>query len=235
MTIQYNGGNYSGWQVQPGCKTIQEEIEKAIEIATKCKVRVIGSGRTDAGVNAYCQVAHFDIEKSLDEQKVVYSLNGILDKDIRILSIEKSDLHARFSAKKKTYLYKMYKSNIVLPLKFKSLRIDPCVNIEIMKECAGVLVGEHDFKNFCASHSAVETTVRRIYSCKIKTKGDDIEFYVTGNGFLYKMVRNIIGLLLEAGKGKITKTQFEEFAFGDGKMKWTAPSENLYLYNVKYK
>ncbi len=234
MTIEYNGEKYSGWQIQPNKKTIQGEIEHAIEVATKTKTNVIASGRTDAGVNALGQVAHFDIDKKIDTQKLAYSLNGILDNDIKILNIEESDIHARFSAKRKTYLYKMYLSNIDRPLKFKSLRIDENIDIDKMKNCAKLLVGKHDFKNFCASNSGAETTTRRIYSCKFKKTGCDLEFFVTGNGFLYKMVRNIVGLLLQVGQGKINEKEFEEYAFGDKKMKWTAPSQNLYLLDVKY-
>lgn len=234
MTIEYNGEKYSGWQIQPNKRTIQGEIEHAIEIATKVKTNVIASGRTDAGVNALGQVAHFDIDQKLNTKKLAYSLNGILDDNIKILSIEESDIHARFSAKKKTYLYKMYLSNIDHPLKFKSLRIDENINIEKMKKCAKMLIGNHDFKNFCASGGGAETTTRKIFSCKFKRGGNDLEFFVTGNGFLYKMVRNIVGLLLQVGQGKIDEKEFSEYAFGDKKMKWTAPSQNLYLYSVKY-
>ncbi len=236
LTIQYNGENYAGWQVQPNHTTIQGEIERAIEIATKSKVNLVGSGRTDAGVNAICQVAHFDIDQDIkNEEKFIYSLNGILPSDIKILSMRKTDVHARFSAKKKTYLYKMYKSRVDLPLKFKSLRVDENIDIEAMKNCAKMLIGNHDFKNFCASNSSVDSTTRRIYSCKFLCKGEDIEFFVAGNGFLYKMVRNIIGLLLEVGKGKIKQQEFLYYAFGEqNSRKFTAPAENLYLYSVKY-
>lgn len=236
LTIQYNGEKYAGWQVQPHHTTIQGEIERAIEIATKCKVNLIGSGRTDAGVNAVGQVAHFDIDQEIKNQnKFVYSLNGILDNDIKILSIQKSDIHARFSAKKKTYMYKMYKSNIDLPLKFKSLRVDENIDFDKMKRCAKLLIGKHDFKNFCASNSSVDSTIRHIYSCKFLCKDDDINFFITGNGFLYKMVRNIVGLLLEVGKGKLQEKDFCEYAFGSMcNQKFTAPAQNLYLYCVKY-
>lgn len=236
LTIQYNGEKFAGWQVQPGKTTIQGEIERAIEIATKCKVNLVGSGRTDAGVNALCQVAHFDIDKEIkDEEKFVYSLNGILDNDIKILSIKKTDVHARFSAKKKTYMYKMYKSKVDLPLKFKALRVDNNIDFEAMKSCAKLLVGTHDFKNFCASNSSVDNTVRQVYSCKFVSKNEDIDFFVTGNGFLYKMVRNIVGLLLEVGKGKIDKEKFLDYAFSmKNSKKFTVPAQNLYLYDVKY-
>lgn len=235
LTIQYNGENYAGWQVQPNQTTIQGEIEKAIELVARQKVNIVGSGRTDAKVNAIAQIAHFDMQGEIkNESKFVYSLNGVLPEDIKILSIEKTKLHARFSAKKKTYLYKMYMSNTLLPLKYKSLRVEENINIKKMKNCARLLVGEHDFKNFCASNSSVESTIRRIYSCKFIKKGEDIKFFITGNGFLYKMVRNIVGLLIQVGCGKMDKKTFLKRAFGESKNKFTAPSENLYLFSVKY-
>lgn len=238
LTITYDGENYAGWQKQLNTKTIQGEIENALKVLLKEDVKLVGSGRTDAGVSALGQVAHFDTEKQIDNiSKFTYSLNGILPNDIKILKMEETDIHARFSAKEKTYLYKLYKSNIELPLMHKSLRIDEDVNVNIMQECAKLLVGEHDFKNFCASGSEVESTVRKIYKIKFVENHFDnsIEFYITGNGFLYKMVRNIVGLLLEVGGGKISKEEFLEIAFGDKKnSKKTAPSFALHLYNVLY-
>lgn len=238
LTITYDGGNYAGWQKQVNEKTIQGELENALKILLKEDVNLVGSGRTDSGVSALCQVAHFDTSVKIENfSKFVYSLNGILEKDIKVLDMKETDLHARFSAKKKTYLYKMYKSNIDLPLKHKSLRIDEDTNVEAIKECLGCLTGEHDFKNFCSSGSEVENTVRKIYNTKLVEEYNDngIEIYITGNGFLYKMVRNIVGLLLEVGKGKITKQEFLDIAFGDNEYnKKTAPAFALCLYNVLY-
>ena len=238
LTITYDGGNYAGWQKQVNEKTIQGELENALKILLKEDVNLVGSGRTDSGVSALCQVAHFDTSVKIENfSKFVYSLNGILEKDIKVLDMKETDLHARFSAKKKTYLYKMYKSNIDLPLKHKSLRIDENTNVEEMKECLSYLAGEHDFKNFCSSGSEVENTVRKIFNTKFVEDYDnnDIKIYITGNGFLYKMVRNIVGLLLEVGKGKITKQEFLDIAFGDNVVnKKTAPAFALCLYKVEY-
>lgn len=236
LTITYDGENFAGWQKQLNTKTIQGEIENALKILLKEDINVVGSGRTDAKVSALGQVAHFDTESNIENlDKFIYSINGILPNDIKVLKMEETELHARFSAKKKTYLYKMYKSNIDLPLKHKSLRIDGNVDIDLMRECANLLVGEKDFKNFCASGSEVESTVRTIYSIEIVENREDIEFYITGNGFLYKMVRNIVGLILEIGGGKISKEEFFNISFGDKEIsKKTAPSFALCLYNVVY-
>jgi len=236
LTICYNGEKFCGWQKQKNGLSIQGEIEKAIETLTKQKINLVGSGRTDAGVNAISQKAHFEVDKEIKNlSKFIYSLNGILDNDIKILEIIPSLVHARFSAKKKTYLYKMYKSNYELPYKFKSLRIDEKCNLKLMKRYAKLLIGKKDFKNFACVGSSVETTVRTIYSIKFKKRGNDIDFYITGNGFLYKMVRNIVGLLIEAGNRNMDKSTFLSLAFGEKTLKKTAPPYALYLYNVFYK
>ena len=246
LIITYDGKNYSGWQKQKNCNSIQDKIETALEILLKVKPNVVASGRTDAGVSALAQVAHFDmLEEDVktskackiieNKRKFINSLNGILPSDIKVLACEETDIHARFSAKEKTYLYRLYKSNIELPLKFKRLRVDENIDVPSIKKCAKCLVGTHDYKNFCASNSDVDSTVRSIYSIKIIENNNDIDIYVTGNGFLYKMVRNIVGLLLKAGNKKISRKEFKNYAFGCCEKKFTAPPENLYLYNVKYK
>ena len=232
LTITYDGENFCGWQRQNNARTVQQEIENALEILTKQKTTIVGSGRTDAGVNAYKQVAHFDSEYVInDYKKFVYSLNGILPPDIKIIDIIQTELHARFSAKKKTYLYRLYKSNFLHPLKPKALRVDENLDVEIMKECAKMLEGEHDFKNITCVGSEVESTIRTIFSIEIKQKDQDIDIF----GFLYKMVRNIVGLLINVGYKKISKQEFYNLAFeSDYTNKQTAPANALYLYNVEY-
>lgn len=237
LTITYNGEGFCGWQKQKNGRSIQEEIESALFVLLKEKVNLVASGRTDAKVNAYKQKAHFDCETVVKNiSRFLYSLNSILPKEVKVLEMEESELHARFSAKNKTYLYKMYKSEVELPFKNLELRVDKDVDVELMQKCAQFLVGEHDFKNFCASGSEIESTVRTIYSLDIIEHGQDVELYVCGNGFLYKMVRNIVGLLLEVGKGKISIDEFKDFAFGDKIVaKKTAPPYALYLYDVVYR
>jgi len=235
LVVSYDGTNFAGFQKQKkGERTIQEEIEKALKILLKQDIVVVASGRTDSGVHAYNQVCHIECDEIKDFYKFVRSMNGILPEDIKVKSIKETKLHARFSAKSKTYLYKMYVSDIDLPLYDNFLRLPTNVNFKYMKDVSDLLVGEHDFKNFCASGSDVQSTVRSIYAIKWKKVGDELHFYITGNGFLYKMVRNIIGLIIEVGKGKIGLEQFKECAFGDFDKKFTAPARALYLYNVKY-
>lgn len=235
LTITYDGTNFAGFQKQKrGERTIQTELENALKILSKQDIAVVASGRTDAGVHAYNQVVHFECDEIKDFNKFLHSLNGILPNDIKVKSIQPTQIHARFSAKKKTYLYKMYISDVDLPLYDKMARIPTDCNIEAMKSAGKELVGEHDFANFCASGSEVKSTIRKIYSIKWKQSGEYLEFYITGNGFLYKMVRNIIGSLIEVGKGRISLKEYPTFAFGEFTKRHTAPANALFLYDVKY-
>ena len=216
-------------------KTIQQTLENAIKTLTKQEVNCVASGRTDAGVSAYCQPVHFEIESELNEDKFLYSLNGILPKDIKVLSIQKTDIHARFSAKKKTYLYKMYISNIELPLLNDALQINPNLNFKDMKKFLKLIKGTHDFIRFRASGGTNESTIRTIYSAKLKKQGNYLYFTITGNGFLYKMVRNIVGTMLKIGEGKINLQNLKQTLFKTFKSTHTAKPEHLYLLNVEYK
>ena len=234
LLVTYNGKNYSGYQIQPNTTTIQETLENAIKTITKQDVNCVASGRTDAGVSAYCQPVHFEVEKELNEQKFLYSLNGILPEDIKVMSIKKTDLHARFSAIRKTYLYKMYASHIAQPLMSDALQISPNLNFKEMKKFIKLLVGNHDFAGFRASGSETESSVRSIYSAKLKKQGSYIYFTITGNGFLYKMVRNIVGTMLKIGEGKIKLNEIKPTLFSTFKATNTAKPEFLFLLNVVY-
>ena len=235
LVVSYDGTNFAGFQRQAkGERTIQEELEKALKILFKQDINVVASGRTDSGVHAYNQVCHIECDKIDNFYKFIRSMNGILPADVKVKDVKQTKLHARFSAKRKTYLYKMYISDIDLPLYDNFTRIPTNINFEYMKKASELLVGEHDFANFCASGSEVQSTIRTIYDIKWKKVGEELHFYITGNGFLYKMVRNIIGLLIELGKGKINYEEFKEYACGTLDKKFTAPAKALYLYNVKY-
>jgi len=234
LLVTYNGKNYSGYQIQPNATTIQETLESAIKTITKQNVTCVASGRTDAGVSAYCQPVHFEVEKELNEHKFLHSLNGILPEDIKVLSIQKTNLHARFSAKNKTYLYKMYVSNITQPLMADALQISPNLNFKDMKKFLNLLVGTHDFVGFRASGSETESSVRSIYSAKLKKQGNHLFFTICGNGFLYKMVRNIVGTMIKIGEGKLNLKEIKPTLFTTFKATNTAKPEFLYLLNVEY-
>lgn len=234
LIVTYNGKNYNGYQIQPNGTTIQQTLENSIKTITKQEVNCVASGRTDAGVSAYFQPVHFETKKELNEQKFLYSLNGILPEDIKVLSVQKTDLHARFSAIRKTYLYKMYASNISQPLMSDALQISPNLNFKAMRKFLKLLVGTHDFVGFRASGGTNDTTIRTIYSAKLKKQGNYLYFTITGNGFLYKMVRNIVGTMLKIGEGKLNLKELKPTIFTSFKATNTAKPEFLYLLHVEY-
>lgn len=234
MIIQYDGKNYNGFQKQKSGNTIQNFLENALKTILKEDVTTIGSGRTDAKVSAFMQPVHFDTENEIDTKKVLNSLNGILPNDIKVLSLNESNIHARFDAKQKTYCYKMYVSNVDLPLYNNALKISPNLDFKAMKKFLKMIIGTHDFACFQASGSETETTIRTIYSAKLKKENQYLNFYVTGNGFLYKMVRNIVGTMLKVGEGKLNLKELKNSLFFSFKATNTAKPEFLYLMNVTY-
>lgn len=234
MIVQYDGRNYNGFQKQPNKNTIQDNLENALKIILKNETNTIGSGRTDSGVSAYMQPVNFETDIEIDERKTINSLNGILPTDIRVLSLVKSDIHARFDAKNKTYCYKMYVSNIDLPLYSNALRINPSLDFKYMKKFLKMIIGTHDFAGFRASGSETETSVRTIYSAKLKKENQYLNLYISGNGFLYKMVRNIVGTMLKVGEHKLDLNELKSTLFTTFKATNTAKPEFLYLLNVEY-
>lgn len=235
MIVQYNGQNYNGFQKQKnGENTIQDQLERAVKLILKIETNCVPSGRTDAKVSAFMQPVHFDTVDLLDKEKFLRSINGILPEDIKVLSVTETMRHARFSAKNKTYCYKMYVSNIDLPLYSNALRICPNLDFKAMRKFLKIIVGIHDFKGFQASGSKTETTIRTIYSAKLKKENQYLNLYVTGNGFLYKMVRNIVGTMLKVGEGKLSLKELKNTLFTTFKATNTAKPEFLYLMNVKY-
>ena len=240
LTISYDGTEYCGWQVQPNASTVQQQIENAVFMVTGEKVRVTGSGRTDSGVHAMGQVAHFVVDKKgISGEKYAKALNAHLPQDIRVLdSCECLDtFDACRSAKKKTYVYKTYISDVILPLKERyAVRLDDNLDVEAMKSASKLFLGEHDFKGFCASGSMVKTTVRTIYSLDVCKDGQDLTFTITGNGFLYNMVRIIVGTLLKVGEKKATENDVREMLI-TGKRSLggkTLSAKGLTLKSVEY-
>lgn len=234
MMVQYNGLNYNGFQKQQSGNAIQNHLENALKTILKVDVATIGSGRTDAKVSAFMQPVHFDIERTIDTQKVLNSLNGILPSDIKVLSLIESNIHARFDAIQKTYCYKMYVSNVDLPLYSNALKISPNLDFKAMKKFLSFIVGTHNFKGFQATGSETETTVRTIYSAKLKKENQYLNLYITGNGFLYKMVRNIVGTMLKVGEEKQNLKELKNTLFTTFKATNTAKPEFLYMMNVEY-
>ncbi len=240
LTISYDGTAYCGWQVQLNADTIQERIENAIYSVTGERVRVTGSGRTDSGVHALGQTAHFTVEKdTIPAKKYAKALNAYLPTDIRVLSSKQVDdeFDACRTAKKKTYVYSCYISDIELPLKERySLRIDKSLDIERIREGAKLFLGAHDFKGFCSSGSSIKTTERTIYALDVDFNGQDLTFSITGNGFLYNMVRIIVGTLIKLGENKCNISDIEKMLItGERELGGkTLPAKGLRLERVEY-
>lgn len=240
LTISYDGTNYSGWQIQPNCDTIQETVQRAVREVTGEEVTVTGSGRTDAGVHARMQTAHFDTDSTIPASQFFKALNTKLPKDIRVLKSERvdDDFHAVKSAKKKTYLYSIYLGETEDPLtdRYATRFSEESMDLRRIKKACKVFKGEHDFKGFSATGGSAKTSVRKIYDFKVKRKGQRLYFYVCGNGFLYKMVRMLVGACVMCGYKKITIKDIKEALTSGTKMKiqQTLPAKGLCLYSVKY-
>jgi len=239
LTVEYDGTDYCGWQIQKNGLSVQQVIEDCLYNLTSEKIKITGSGRTDAGVHAKGQVAHFDTESTIPPEKFAVALNVLLPADIKVIKSEKvsGDFNARKSTKKKTYSYTVYRSEIPRPLKERyALMTDKNLDIPAMKSAAKLFVGEHDFISFCASGSSVKTTVRTIYSLSVKEKGEDVIFTVTGGGFLYNMVRIIVGTLLKVGEGKASEKDIELMLSGKNRSLGgkTLPAKGLCLEKVVY-
>lgn len=239
LTIEYDGSAYSGWQKQPDQKTIQGEIEEAILKTIGQNVEIFGSGRTDAGVHAYGQTAHFDLSVPVPISKLKDILNGALPADIYINNLEEveSDFHARFSIKKKCYLYKIYNGENKKPFLARRMAyIKKGLDVDKMKEASKLLVGKHDFHGFCSANTCATDFVREIFDINIEKEDDYIFIYVYGSGFLYNMVRIIVGTLVDYALGKITlKDIIAALENGDRtKSGQTMPAHGLYLKETYY-
>ena len=237
--MQYDGAKFCGFQVQPQKRTVQGEIERVLSFLMKENVKIYASGRTDAGVSAMAQVAHFDTEKQVNEKTLLSSMNALLPDDIAIINIEKVDesFDARFSVKQKTYWYKFYVSKFDLPLFKDALRINDYADIELMNKACKFLVGTHDFESFVARKSGKTDFVRTIYDAKIISIGDGLfAFEITGNGFLYNMVRIIFGTLLNVAYKKINPEDIREIIEAKDRQKAgkTMPANALLMKKVTY-
>ncbi|NDD57673.1 MAG: tRNA pseudouridine(38-40) synthase TruA [Chlamydiae bacterium] len=208
ITIAYDGSLFGGWQSQCNSVCIQDILEKELSTLLRTPTKVHGSGRTDAGVHAMGQTAHFDSPAILNEQKIMYSLNCMLPQEVRIMALLLVDdhFHARFSAKGKIYHYHLHLDRVADPFKRKySLHVRHKVNLEALRQAAFLLVGKHDFRSFANEPhqgSASRDSVRALRRLQIVEEMGGVRLEFEGDGFLYKMVRNITGTLLEIASGK---------------------------------
>ena len=240
ITLEYIGTSYSGWQRQPGQDTVQQRVEDALKAHTGVKTSVTASGRTDAGVHALGQVAHFDTDSGLSVKNFMTGLNHFLPADIRVLSASPAEdgFHARFSAKEKTYCYCLYESPFDRAVYLnRAVRVAERLDLSAMRNAAEAFIGEHDFTSFMSTGADTKTSVRTVKSLKIVRSGGLVKIYVTANGFLYNMVRLMAGALVRAGVGAVDRTGIEELiALRDkNAVREVMPAAGLYLVAVKYR
>ncbi|MFH1148527.1 MAG: tRNA pseudouridine(38-40) synthase TruA [Pseudomonadota bacterium] len=239
LMIEYDGTGYCGWQRQDNGLSIQEVIENKIGIMTGEDVKLIGSGRTDAGVHALNQAANFRTASGIPTEGLLRGLNSLLPHDIAVKEVTEVDLsfHARYSAREKVYLYRLFNMDVRSPLeRLYSWQIRGSLDLALMKQCLGVLLGEHDFSAFMASNSNVKSTIRSVSSASLTSRNSVVEFEIKANGFLRHMVRNIMGTLAEVGQGRRTPEEFAGILAGHDRKKAgiTAPPQGLFLKEVIY-
>ena len=240
ILVAYDGTDYCGWQIQPNGITVEEVLNDKLSKLTGEDIHVIGASRTDSGVHALGNVAVFDTESPIPPERLGYALNQKLPEDIVIVRSEEAplDWHPRYQKQvTKTYEYHIYNAAFPNPLKRRySAFVSYPMDIEKMRKGASFLVGEHDFVSFCNVRTNVEDTVRRIDGIEIDKKGEDITIRVTGNGFLYNMVRIIAGTLIRVGRGFYIPEKVKEILDVKERTKAgvTAPPEGLVLVEIKY-
>ena len=205
LTVAYDGTDFHGWQVQPGVRTVEGELNTCLSELLGAEVQVIGASRTDAGVHALGNLAVFDTESNIPAEKFAYALNCKLPSDVKVQKSEEvaADFHPRKCDSVKTYEYHIDSGEFPMPINSRyAYYTYHTPDVELMREAAKYIVGEHDFKSFCSVHTQAETTVRTVYAVDVEQTGREIVIRVSGSGFLYNMVRIIAGTLLEAGMGK---------------------------------
>lgn len=241
LVLSYDGTDFMGWQKQPGTPTVQGTLETVLTQIYNEPVRVIASGRTDAGAHAVAQVAHFEAPKILaTEHKLVRSLNALLPESIvcKAAYLAPEDFHALASARRKTYVYRIWNRPVRSALwRQRALHIPHPLNMKLLNQLAQQCIGRKDFKSFQTTGTPVKSTVRLVDGCRFFEKGGGlVEFRIRGNGFLKQMVRNLVGTLLylERNGGGIGDLRRIFEARDRQQAKATAPAHGLYLYRVEY-
>ena len=239
LTVAYDGTNYCGWQVQPNGTTIQEVLNQCLSEFTGENIETIGASRTDAGVQALGNVAVFDTEMRMPGDKFSFALNQRLPEDIRIQKSEEveADFHPRYIKSQKTYEYRILNRRFPIPTeRFYSHFTYIPLDVEKMRAAAEYLMGEHDFKSFCGTGAQVKTTVRTVKEIQIEKSEDKITIRITGEGFLYNMVRIIAGTLMDIGGGLYPPEKMKEILEAKDRKKAgpTAPARGLTLMEIQY-
>lgn len=239
LKIEYDGTNYAGWQYQKNAKSIQETMEVALKRITDRKARLVSYGRTDAGVHALGHIVNFKTDSEIPLLKLQRALNNILPKDIVIKEAKEvpPKFHSRFDARSKIYRYAIVNGpspsaifrNVTVHISYK-------LDLALMKKEAKVLIGKHDFKSFQAADRIERSSIRTIKNLSIKKSGETIKIDVEADGFLYNMVRNIVGTLIDIGRGRFPAGSMARILKAkDRKLAGeTAPAKGLFLMEVKY-
>jgi tRNA pseudouridine38-40 synthase len=240
LVIQYDGGRYKGWQRLGNSEnTIQGKIENVLSEMAGKKIEIIGCSRTDAGVHAFAQIANFKISGDFTELEVKHYLNRYLPNDISIkeVMLVPDRFHARYNAKDKTYLYKIWNKDYTNPFMRKySMHVQEKLNMTSMKKACHYFIGEHDFTSFSNAKSKKKSMVREIYAIEIEENDGFIEIKVRGNGFLYNMVRKIVGTLIEVGLGEIDAENIPGILASKERIQTgrIADSSGLYLVKIDF-
>lgn len=238
INLQYDGTDYCGWQRQLNDRSVQAELETALKpLNQDDPVTVIGAGRTDSGVHAMRQTAHFDLQTELPAETIKNALNATLPDDIQIDECQEAvaDFHARFSAVRRTYRYQIAVRREVFRRRYVwvvSYPFDP----ELLKACAGLVPGKHDFTALCRTATKAENKICTVYESGWEWQNDLLIYTVTANRFLHSMVRMLVGSMLEVARGKYPVSAFKKLLGNDGTgmQVYTAPAQGLMLWNVKY-
>lgn len=239
LLIEYDGTNYSGWQYQKNSRTIEEDLRDAIKKATKEEVSLIGSGRTDKGVHALGQVANFYTNSDIPGDKYKKILDHLLADDITIVESEEVDLgfHARFNARGKSYMYRIYNRNIKSPIhRNYSYHVPNRLNVEKMNEASKFFIGEHDFTAFKVKRTEVHTGLRIIEDAYVERNGEFVDFYIKGKGFMHNMVRIMVGSLILVGLEKEPPGYIKQVIESKDRTRAgkTVAASGLYLLKVFY-
>ena len=240
LTLCYDGTKYKGWQRQGNTdNTIQAKLETLLSRLLGLPVEVSGSGRTDAGVHAYCQVCSFRADTEMSAEDILSALRRYLPEDIGAVSLTKAapDFHARLSCREKSYLYRIWNSD--LPNVFSrryTYTFPDALNISEMRRAAALMLGRHDFTSFCANKHMKKSAVRELRSIEIYRHEEELRILLTGDGFLYNMVRIIVGTLIEVGIGARSADSIPDILQSKDRTQagFTAPAQGLALYEVKY-
>lgn len=234
----YDGTNYHGWQIQPDANSVQEELQKALSVLLRHDVEIVGAGRTDAGVHARQMVAHFEWDGQLDCQQTAYRLGRMLPRDIAIYRMEPvaDDMHARFSAVRRTYHYYLHTERDPFCRQY-SCELHYDLDFERMNEAGRILCTYEDFGAFCKSHSDVKTTLCRVSEAHwIQVDSTHWYFRISANRFLRNMVRAVVGTMIDVGRGRITLDDFRKIV--EGKQRTQAgesmPAHALFLEEIEY-